>query len=103
MPNDYISRSKFDLAMQERYCFNCKRKGNHPIFGVACKACWVMDMLDEIEDFPHDDVVEVVRCRECAHLCMTGFGTFCFFHPQSAGGLAPDDFCSAGERRSGDE
>ena len=61
MATDYISRSEFDRTMQERYCFNCERKGNHPIFGVACKACWVMDMLDEVEQFQSADVRPVVR------------------------------------------
>lgn len=63
MATDFISRSEFERKMQERYCFNCERKGNHPIFGVACKACWVLDMLDEVEQFQSADVVEVVRGR----------------------------------------
>lgn len=67
MATDYISRREFDRTMQERYCFNCERKGNHPIFGVACKACWVMDMLDEVEQFQSADVVEVVRCKDCIY------------------------------------
>lgn len=50
-----------------------------------------------ISDIPAADVVEVVRCRECVHLCMTGLGTWCFFHPQ--GSLGYEDFCSAGKRR----
>ena len=61
MATDYISRSEFDGTMQERYCFNCERKGNHPIFGVACKACWVRDMLDEVEQFQSADVRPVVH------------------------------------------
>ena len=59
----YIDRSDFDRTMQERYCFNCERKGNYPIFGVACKTCWVMNMLEEIELFPAADVVEVRHAR----------------------------------------
>lgn len=61
MATDFISRSEFDRTMQERYCFNCERKGNHPIFGVACKACWVLDMLDEVEQFQSSDVRPAVR------------------------------------------
>lgn len=57
------------------------------------------DLYRRMKKVPAADVVEVVRCRECAHLCRTGFGTWCFFHPQSCGSLGPDDFCSAGERR----
>lgn len=61
MVNDYISRSEFGRTMQERYCFNCERKGNNHIFGVACKACRVLDMLDEVEQFQSADVRQVVR------------------------------------------
>lgn len=61
MATDFISRSEFERKMQERYCFNCERKGNHPIFGVACKACWVLDMLDEVEQFQSADARPVVR------------------------------------------
>ena len=93
----YIDRSNFDRTMQERYCFNCERKGNYPIFGVACKTCWVMNMLEEIELFPAADAVEarhgkwhdvyqmssdciVATCSSCGNshaYCVNGLLNFC--------------------------
>ena len=51
------------------------------------------------------DVVEVIRCKDCAHYGGITFGNIC----RRWSGLnvknctKPDDFCSYGERKDGDE
>lgn len=54
-------------------------------------------IASEIASLPTADVAPVVRCRDCAHL----FGTLC-----TVCGLLPrqpDDFCSRGEQKDGDD
>lgn len=81
---DYISRD-YTVENMENYPWDTEHHKNAAIHLVR-------------ELVPAADVVEVVRCKDCIHLCMTGLGTWCFFHSQ--GSLGYDDFCSAGERRA---
>ena len=73
--SDYINKDAFVKNITERYCSGCN---DH--FGVKCKACWVDDMLGEIDDAPTEDAViihtptvdaePVVRCKDCLHSSM---------------------------------
>ena len=57
--------------------------------------------IDEvIENAPTVDAVEVVRCKECRHLEITG----CYGECKRGymGIVKPWDFCSYGERREGE-
>lgn len=83
MATEYISREAAIETLSEFY--HHKSEIQH------------IALREALNRVPTADVVEVVRCRDCVHLCMTGLGTWCFFHPQ--GSLGHDDFCSAGERR----
>ena len=57
----------------------------------------------DIEDAPTVDVAEVVRCRECKYCDPENH--HCDHHMGTAAPLRrkPDDFCSYGERKQGDD
>ena len=43
----YIDAEAFESSARERYCTDCDNSN-----GVKCRACWVDDMLGEVEDAP---------------------------------------------------
>ena len=53
---EYIEREAFLKDLKLRHCKDCNNYNE-----VYCRACWVDDMFDEIEDAPAADVVEVVH------------------------------------------
>lgn len=59
---EYMDKEAFKNNVEERYCKPCKtdRKDHN---GCWCRACWVDDMLDEVECFQPADVVPVVHGR----------------------------------------
>ena len=60
---EYIDREAFKKSVEERYCKPCKAEGKDHN-GCWCRACWVDDMLDEIDCFqPAADVAPVVHGR----------------------------------------
>ena len=86
--------------IEKRYCEPCKAEGKD-YHEVACRACWVDDMILEIDPAPTVDAVEVVRCKNCkkwrenwiagieSGVCICG-------KPRRT---KPHDFCSYGERK----
>ena len=63
---EYIDKEAFNKSVEERYCKPCKAEKNDRN-GCLCRACWVDDMLDEVECFQPSDVAPVVRCKDCKH------------------------------------
>ena len=59
---EYIDREAFKKSVEERYCKPCKAEGKDHN-GCWCRACWVDDMLDEVECFQPSDVAPVVHGR----------------------------------------
>lgn len=58
---EYIDREAFKKSVEERYCKPCKAEGKD-YNGCRCRACWVDDMLDEVDCFqPAADVAPVVH------------------------------------------
>ena len=55
--NRYIDADKFIFLYRKLYCEKCNRRTNskgkfvYDIGGVACKACRINDVLDDIDDF----------------------------------------------------
>lgn len=47
---EYIDREAFKKSVEERYCKPCKAEGKDHN-GCWCRACWVDDMLDEVDCF----------------------------------------------------
>ena len=48
--DEYLDKEAFKKSVEERYCKPCKaEKKDHN--GCWCRACWVDDMLDEVECF----------------------------------------------------
>nr|DAG48070.1 MAG TPA: zinc-ribbon domain protein [Caudoviricetes sp.] len=59
---EYMDKEAFKKSVEERYCKPCKaEKKDHN--GCWCRACWVDDMLDEVECFQLADVAPVVHGR----------------------------------------
>lgn len=59
---EYIDREAFKKSVEERYCKPCKAEGKDHN-GCWCRACWVDDMLDEVDCFQPSDVVPMVHGR----------------------------------------
>ena len=58
------------------------------------------ELIGCIEDARAADVAEVVRCKDCKNLVNTTINANCFLICDiSDMEIAPDDFCSYGERR----
>ena len=95
---EHIDREAFKKSVEERYCKPCKaEKKDHN--GCWCRACWVDDILNEVECFQPTDVAPVVRCKDCKYYD----GCECY-HPRHERHLQSicqenDDFCSYGERK----
>ena len=73
---EYIAREAFLADKRAQYCANCKRRYGikrnkyvelYEIGEAPCRSCGIGDVLDDVEDYPAADVVEVVRCGECAN------------------------------------
>lgn len=64
--DEHINREEFKKSVEERYCKPCKAEGKDHN-GCWCRACWVDDMLDEVDCFPTADVAPVVH-GEWIHL-----------------------------------
>ena len=63
---EYLDKEAFKKSVEERYCKPCKaEKKDHN--GCWCRACWVDDMLDEVECFQPSDVAPVVHGRWIMH------------------------------------
>ena len=57
---EYIDREAFKKSIEERYCLPCKAEGKD-YNGCRCRACWVDDMLDEVDCFQTAADVAPVR------------------------------------------
>lgn len=63
---EYLDKEAFKKSVEERYCKPCKaEKKDHN--GCWCRACWVDDMLDEVECSQSADVAPVVHGRWIMH------------------------------------
>lgn len=58
----YIDMGTFKESVEDRYCKPCKAEGKDHN-GCWCRACWVDDMLDEVDCFQPADVAPVVHGR----------------------------------------
>lgn len=64
---EHIDKEAFKKSVEERYCKSCKADGKDHN-GCWCRACWVDDMLDEVECFqPAADVAPVRHGRWRCH------------------------------------
>lgn len=77
--DEYLDKETFKKSVEERYCKPCKAE-KKDYNGCRCRACWVDDMLDEVECFQSADVAPVVygrwveyprphyfKCSECKY------------------------------------
>ena len=100
---EYIDKEKLLLSIHQAYCEECKLP-----FTSDCRACWVDDMRLEIADAPTEDVVEVVRCRDCVYMVKHLGKVLCakrvYSDDYSIKVLTPtnlDNFCNYGARMDG--
>ena len=83
MMEDYISREAALTALQDSDLFNTTER-----------------QLRAIRELPAADVAEVVRCKDCKNLVNTTINANGFLICDiSDMEIAPEDFCSHGERR----
>lgn len=87
---EYIDREAFKKSVEERYCKPCKAEGKDHN-GCWCRACWVDDMLDEVDCFQPADVSPVVRCKDCKY-SWEDIGGLCCSHGVCVDITVPDDF-----------
>ena len=59
----------------------------------------IIDIIDDIRNFPAADVAPVVRCRDCKNLGFKDFRGICEYGPVCMP-ITPDSFCSWGERKN---
>ena len=60
---EYIDREAFKKSVEEHYCLPCK-EGGKDYNGCMCRACWVDDMLDEVDCFQTAaDVAPVIHAH----------------------------------------
>lgn len=109
MARRLIDADAFQEDLENRYCFPCMGAGKDRR-GTACCACWVHDMVSEIEDAEKIDAVPVIRCRDCKHHRIFLKRDMCARYAQILNGhevgvcaTREDDFCSYGERKEGGE
>ena len=55
--SEYIDREKLIADIKNRYCKPCENEGRD-YKHTKCRACWVDDMIDEIENAPTAEVVK---------------------------------------------
>lgn len=92
MMTDYIKRTDAVKIAEKYGLANGSVLGRHT--GLA--DCIARD----ISELPAADVAEVVRCKDCEHLVNTTINANGFLICDiSDMEIAPDDFCSYGERR----
>ena len=89
---DYIKRTDAVKIAEKYGLANGSVLGRHT--GLA--DCIARD----ISELPAADVAEVVRCKDCKNLVNTTINANCFLICDiSDMEIAPEDFCSHGERR----
>ena len=89
---DYINRTDAVKIAEKYGLANGSVLGRHT--GLA--DCIARD----ISELPAADVAEVVRCKDCKNLVNTTINANCFLICDiSDMEIAPEDFCSHGERR----
>lgn len=59
----YIDADAATEYLRSTYCQGCGDIYN----GVICRSCALDGALYYLDDLPADDVVEVVRCKDCIH------------------------------------
>ena len=72
---------------------------------LICEACqteniFIDAIIDEIDNAPDVDAVEVVRCKDCKHFIQKDSVCNHFGYYSYAPSVGKNDFCSYGERRS---
>ena len=89
---EYMDKEAFKKSVEERYCKPCKADGKDHN-GCWCRACWVDDMLDDVECFQPADVAPVVRCKDCKYRFEDSWCEY----------VDDDDnfYCARGERKEG--
>jgi hypothetical protein len=89
---EYIEREAAIEYARLLYCKDCNSYN-----GVRCRACAFDDVMLLIEDVPTADVVEVVRCKDCAYA--NEDGTRC--HYGVGRDTEPMGYCHCGAKMDG--
>ena len=101
MARRLIDANELEHHMFERFLTLVAENGPYDHY-----TCGYQDAIDDVEDAPTIDAVEVVRCRECKHwgYGIPGDGEEVRVCVENAEIEMPcDGFCHKGERREPDE
>ena len=108
---EYIDRDAFLTQERAWYCDNCDRRKNskgktvYEIGEAPCRACYIGDVLDALEDYPAADVVERKTGKWINYL-EDGFVEcpFCKSATNCDGDIAELHYCfNCGAKLEGDE
>ncbi len=92
---EYIDKEKLLLSIHKAYCEECDKAG------AWCRACWVDDMRLEIASAPTEDVVGVVRCKDCKYRLDRMCDCNQWANDDFATYVDENDFCSYGKKMDG--
>ena len=96
---EYINKEKLLEELKLTFCKDC-----HQYKDIHCRSCYIDDVLLEIEDIPTEDVVPVVRCKDCKHLEIDkGWreGRACLRKdPVDTHFCQDNDYCNYGEKKT---
>ena len=100
--DEYIEREKLYKRISDiRIYVSVARQSGKDLAGELLKF-YREGVLKAIADAPAADVVEVVRCKDCKYFTQDKIADEIMDRCVYFGGMvsiAPDDFCSYGERR----
>lgn len=102
-----IDADAFIVERRRLYCENCERRKNRKgkivceVGGVPCRACYIGDVIDDVDSAPTVDAVPVVRCGECKEWDEENH--WCNIRDSYGWDYKPNDYCSYGVRRCDDE
>lgn len=100
----YIDKEKA-LSICQKYYLHCLEM--HDFSGDSIAD----DIQTDIQNLPTADVVEVVRCKNCIHCCIstdpkTNISIqkcgYIGFNPVQSSQVSDDFYCSYGERKDGE-
>ena len=91
---EYIEKNSLLALVRERVNALRKEYGDYDHYTSGYDDC-----VDQIENFPAAEVVEVVRCKDCIRFVdnKEAFVTYCRRGLNDIT-VRPDDYCSYGER-----
>lgn len=103
-----IDADRFVDNHRKWYCDDCERRKNgkgkfiYDVGGVPCRACYIGDMINDVDDSPTVDAMPVVRCKDCVHCLKDRYSDGnvpTYSCKMWDSGTEAEGYCHYGERR----